>query len=122
MLLQTFSCLLEGTRGVDNVVNDDGLLALHVAHHVHAGDLACPFSLLYDHGQSCVFDSHRGEESLEVFGSRHSSCIWGYYYDVPEGEFLLLNEVVHCDQIGLKIVDGDPGSEKSLDLSRVHID
>jgi len=95
-LLQHLGGLTQRASCVDDVVDNDSVLALNAADEVHASDFSGSFSLLDDHGERSLLDSDAGEQSLEVFSARDSSSVWRNHHDVFEGKFLLLAEIVQC--------------------------
>lgn len=61
LLFQYFSCLDQGACSVDDIVDDDGLLALNAADQVHCSDLSCSFSLFDYHCKRGFLDSDGGK-------------------------------------------------------------
>src|SRR5688500_9236846 len=103
--------LHERARGVDHVVDDDGVLVLHVADEVHGHRRSRLVAPLVDDGEARVETLGDGARAL------HAARVRRHDHRVLE---VLLAEVVDDDGGREEMVDGH--AEEALDLARMQVE
>ena len=103
--------LHQRSGGVDDVVDDEAGLAVHIADHVHDFGNIDVGTALVDDGQRCA---HLLRKET---GTLHAACIRRNHDEVGQ---LQLAEVADQHRAGEQMIDGDV--EEALDLRGVQVD
>ena len=78
--------------------------------------------MFYDHRQARVTLSPSLVHFLKLLGPCHPARVRRHYHHVILFLHVAAQKVVHCDQVGLQVVNRHIGAEKPLNLAAMQID
>ena len=112
ILEQGLGSIAERAAGIDDIVDQDAVLAADVADDVHDFGFARPVATLVDDGEQTV------EALGERAGADHATDVRRNDHDVLE--FVVFLDVARQDRHGVKVIGRD--IEEALDLAGVKIE